>query len=100
VPPNVVDKDFWRLVVQYQFYYSVTGLLVSLFCLVNGVLMFVHGFTGSSSWSADLFGITINDAAPGTVLFVIGLAIAHFTKFDVRLGRKEETPSNLAEQGD
>jgi len=93
VPADCVDKDFWRLVVRYQFFYSVSGLVVSLLCIIGGILMFFNGVSGGGSWSTDVFGLKINDAAPGVVLFLVGLAIANFTRFDVNVAPKNVEPT-------
>lgn len=88
VPPDVLDKDFWKMVIKYQFIYSVIGLFFALVCLVCGMVLFLHGVAGDHQhWSADIFGIKINDAAPGIVLVLCGVAVAQFTRFDVCMKR-------------
>lgn len=88
LPPDLLDKDFWKMVVRYQFIYSLVGLAVGMICVILGMVMVVHGFGGGGwHWSADIFGFKVNDAAPGVVLFLVGLAIAQFTRFDVTIAR-------------
>jgi hypothetical protein len=42
---------------------------------------------GSSSWVGEFIGVQskLSDAAPGTVLFVVGLAVVWLTRFAVRV---------------
>jgi hypothetical protein len=42
---------------------------------------------GSSSWIGEFIGVQskLSDAAPGTVLFVVGLAVVWLTRFAVRV---------------
>lgn len=88
IPPEILDKDFWKMVVRYQFAYSMVGLGFALICLVCGMILFLHGISPDSShWSADIFGFKVNDAAPGIVLFLVGVAVAQFTRFDVSIKR-------------
>lgn len=94
VPSDVVDKDFWKLVVIYQFWYSISGLIVSVLAGVGGILLFVNGVSGSSDWSAEIFGIKMTGAAPGVVLCLVGLAVARFTRFDVSLSEKADPPAS------
>lgn len=66
-----------------QLIYSVGGLLLGLACIVGWVVLFLAGVTGKTNWSAKFFGaITeLTDAAPGVILFVVGLFIVWVTKF-------------------
>ncbi|MDQ6885167.1 MAG: hypothetical protein M3077_13190 [Candidatus Dormibacteraeota bacterium] len=44
---------------------------------------------GSSSWVGQVIGLQgkLSDAAPGTVLFVVGLLVVWVTRFDIRVRR-------------
>ena len=70
-----------------QLIYSLAGLVFGLACIVGGILLFFHGVTGSSSWIGEFIGVQskLSDAAPGTVLFVVGLAVVWLTRFAVRV---------------
>lgn len=93
VPSDQVDKDFWRLVLLYQFLYSLAGLIAGLACVIGGMFLFLNGIQGGGSWSADVFGVKITDAAPGVVLFILGIVLAQITAFTVRFSpSKAETP--------
>jgi hypothetical protein len=74
------------LVMLYGFLYSVAGLLLGLVCALLGVLLFFHGVTGSTGWVVQLPGLksSLSDAAPGVILFVVGLAVVYLTRFEVR----------------
>jgi hypothetical protein len=71
--------------IRYKFYYSTISLIISLVCILVGALLFMLGITGSSSWTAKVLGFEskITDAAPGTILFVVGLFFVFFTRFTV-----------------
>jgi hypothetical protein len=72
-----------------QLIYSLAGLVFGLACIVGGILLFFHGVSGSSSWIGEAIGVQskLSDAAPGTVLFVVGLAVVWLTRFAVRVRR-------------
>ncbi|HEY9715489.1 MAG TPA: hypothetical protein V6C72_18590 [Chroococcales cyanobacterium] len=92
IPSELLDKGFWKLVMLYQFCYSMLGLLTGLACEVGGMILFIGGITNNAHWTTSLFGIQITDAAPGTVLFLIGLACWQFTRFDVSISGGDPTP--------
>ncbi|HKX83235.1 MAG TPA: hypothetical protein VJL58_03355, partial [Pyrinomonadaceae bacterium] len=56
-------------------------------CIVGGVVLGLNGVAGSTSWTAKLLGMesSINDAAPGVVLFIVGLFIVYATKPNVTM---------------
>ena len=70
-----------------QLIYSLAGLVLGLACIIGGILLFFHGVAGSSSWVGEVIGLKskLSDAAPGTVLFVVGLAVVWLTRFAVRV---------------
>jgi hypothetical protein len=81
------ERDFWRSLARLQFLYAVGGLFLGLLCIVIGMVLFLHGISGATGWLGRVFGVEsrLSDAAPGTVLFVVGLAIVWVTRFQVRL---------------
>jgi hypothetical protein len=85
--PSKVDDRTLRLLSRYQLLYSLCGLGVGLGCVVGGLLLLLNGITGTTSWTARALGAEsqISDAAPGVVLFVIGLFIVVVTRFSVRV---------------
>lgn len=87
LPPDPKERHFWGRLAVLQLIYSLAGLLFGLACIVGGILLFFHGVTGSSSWVGQFVGVQskLSDAAPGTVLFVVGLAVVWLTRFAVRV---------------
>ncbi len=89
-PSNVKDPSLWKQAVQQQYRYSMAGLILGLVCVVGGIVLFLHGVGGSTSWTAKILGLEskLSDAAPGAVLFVVGLFVVWVTKFDVKAQKK------------
>lgn len=92
VPAEAVDKEFWKKVLLYQFLYSLAGLLSGLLCVLGGLFLFVNGIVGEGKWTADFFGVVISDAAPGVVLFIVGVSMAQLSKFSVRVSHRKDDP--------
>jgi hypothetical protein len=87
LPPDPRERHFWGRLATLQLIYSLAGLVLGLACIIGGILLFFHGVTGSSSWVGEVIGAKgrLSDAAPGTVLFVVGLAVVWLTRFAVRV---------------
>ena len=87
LPADPRERYFWGRLARLQLIYSLAGLLLGLACVIGGILLFFHGVTGSSSWVGEVIGAKskLSDAAPGTVLFVVGLAVVWLTRFAVRV---------------
>jgi hypothetical protein len=92
LPPDPRDRRFWGRLAVLQLIYSLAGLMFGLACIIGGILLFFHGVTGSSSWIGEVIGVksSLSDAAPGTVLFVVGLAVVWLTRFAVRVRQPVE----------
>jgi uncharacterized membrane protein len=77
--------------VLLQLIYSLAGLMVGLACIIGGIVLFVHGVSGSSSWVGEVIGARskLSDAAPGTILFVVGMLIVVVTRFEIRVGGRQ-----------
>jgi hypothetical protein len=88
-PDEYRDNVFWRQASASQFKYSVLGLILGLICVIGGVVLFVHGVIGATSWTTKIVGAVsnISDAGPGAVLFVVGLFVVWITRFDIRANR-------------
>src|SRR5947209_18700936 len=86
LPPNPRERHFWGRLATLQLIYSLAGLVFGLTCVVGGILLFFHGVSGTSSWVGEFIGVQskLSDAAPGTVLFVVGLVVVWLTRFGVR----------------
>ena len=87
LPADPRERHFWGRLALLQLIYSLAGLLLGLACIIGGILLFFHGVAGSSSWVGEVIGLKskLSDAAPGTVLFVVGLAVVWLTRFAVRV---------------
>jgi hypothetical protein len=87
LPPDPRERHFWGRLAVLQLIYSLAGLVFGLACIVGGILLFFHGVAGSTSWVGEFIGVQskLSDAAPGTVLFVVGLAVVWLTRFTVRV---------------
>ena len=87
LPADPRERHFWGRLATLQLIYSLAGLVLGLACIVGGILLFFHGVAGSSSWVGEVIGVKskLSDAAPGTVLFVVGLAVVWVTRFAVRV---------------
>jgi hypothetical protein len=73
--------------VRGEYLYGMLGLILGLAAIVFGSVLCLHGVAGSTSWSASFLGLSsnINDAAPGVVLFIVGLFMIVATKPKVKL---------------
>jgi hypothetical protein len=100
LPPNPGGRNFWQRLVLLQLIYSLAGLVLGLACVIGGILLFFHGVAGSSSWVGEFIGVQgrLSDAAPGTVLFVVGLLVVWLTRFDVRLRARQRYHDDPFEQ--
>lgn len=65
-----------------QFIYSMAGLVMGGLCILAGTLLFLFGVTGTINWSINILGTSSNlvNAAPGAILFVVGLFIVLLTR--------------------
>ena len=87
LPPDPRERHFWSRLATLQLIYSLAGLVLGLACVIGGILLFFHGVVGASSWVGEVIGVKsrLSDAAPGTVLFIVGLAVVCLTRFTVRV---------------
>ncbi|WP_197120962.1 hypothetical protein [Pseudoalteromonas sp. NZS100] len=77
------DKATQLALAKYQLIYSIIGLAVGLVCVLGGIYLFIKGVMGEMDWSLKVFGneSVIANAAPGAVLFIVGLFLVIVTKF-------------------
>ncbi len=82
-----------RQLMRYKLVYSMTGLVLGLAGMLGGIVLFLYGVTGTSSWTAKILGTesTLTDAAPGAVLFIVGLFIVIATRFTMKIDYESET---------
>jgi len=101
--PRFIDSvhgaEFAKRALRYQFIYSLVGLVMGVASMLIGMVLFLHGVAGHSSWSATILGSgsQLNDAAPGTVLFVIGLFVVVVTRFKVKVGGRQQANPGQSE---
>ena len=74
---------------KHQLIYSILGLVLGLVCIIGGIILFLFGITGKMSWTAKFIGASseILDAAPGAVLFIVGLFIVFVTRYKFKSKR-------------
>ncbi len=87
IPSDVRDPDTYRLFSRYHIIYSICGLALGFVCIIGGIVLFLNGVVGSTSWTAKILGAesNISDAAPGAVLFIVGLFIILVTRFNIKV---------------
>ena len=80
-------EEMLRDSLRHKFIYSMTGMILGLVCILGGVFLFLRGVTGSTSWSASILGneSKLSDAAPGVILFIIGLFMVIVTRYKVKI---------------
>lgn len=77
------DPETQLSLAKYEFAYAVIGQILGLVCVLGGILLFLNGIAGSTSWTAKVFGAesTISDAAPGALLFIVGWLFVFVTRY-------------------
>lgn len=77
------DNETQLGLAKFELIYSITGLVLGLCCIAAGVVLFLKGITGSTSWTAKALGLesTISDAAPGAIVFIVGLFVVMVTRY-------------------
>jgi C4-dicarboxylate transporter len=73
--------------VKSEYQYAKLGLALGLASIIAGTILGLHGVTGATSWTAKVLGLEskINDAAPGVVLFIVGIFYVWITKPKIKL---------------
>lgn len=73
--------------IRHEYIYGMLGLVLGLASIIGGVVLCLNGVAGATSWTASLLGLEteLNDAAPGVVLFIVGIFLVWATKPKVRL---------------
>lgn len=74
--------------IKNEYRYATLGLLLGLCAILGGAILALHGIVGQTSWMASLLGFEskINDAAPGTILVIVGIFFVFITKPHIKLG--------------
>ncbi|GAB3939282.1 hypothetical protein [Larkinella terrae] len=94
-----MDPELEKLVLRYKFIYSMTGLGLGLVSMIGGIALFLNGIAGSTSWTAKILGneSTITDAAPGAILFIVGLFTVVTTRYKVKIDRGSNQYGNYTQ---
>ncbi len=89
VRAQVKSAEVLQSTTRYQFIYSLAGLILGLAYIIGGIILFLAGVSGNMSWFAEFLGAesAILDAAPGAVLFIVGLFIVWITRFKIIVRR-------------
>ena len=84
---NSPSEDIIKAAVRGEFIYAMVGLVLGLAAILGGVILGLRGVTGSTSWTASVLGLKseISDAAPGVVLFIVGIFFVWITRPKVKL---------------
>ena len=87
IPYLFRDQSSYQRFSLYQLIYSLSGLVLGLVCVLGGIVLFLNGVVGSTSWTAKMLGAesNVSDAAPGAVLFIVGLFIVFVTRFSIKV---------------
>src|SRR4051812_6529348 len=95
-----MDTELHKLGLKLKFAYSLVGLMLGLGCIIAGVVLGLNGVVGHTNWTASVFGLStdLNDAAPGVIVFVVGIFMVFITRFKVTYERAETGPIASAEQ--
>jgi hypothetical protein len=91
VEGEAIDKETLKHIADLQFKYSVVGLVLGMASIILGCILLYVGITGESSFAANAVGMKteLNDAAPGTVLLIIGLLIIYVTRFKFTVKKRK-----------
>lgn len=75
---------------KHQLIYSIAGLILGLICIVSGMVLCLNGIVGSTNWTANILGAEsqISDAAPGNILFFVGLFAIYISRYVFKVLKK------------
>jgi len=83
-----------RQVVKGEYLYGALGLILGLAAIIGGCVLGLHGAVGHTSWTASVLGLSskVNDAAPGVILFIVGIFLVWITKPRVDINKIKPNP--------
>ena len=86
IVPIIKNVEFWTRTTKFQFIYSLLGLVFGLAFVSGGIMLCLRGITGTVSWITSFLNLKseISDAAPGVILFLVGLFTIWITRFSVK----------------
>jgi len=87
--PGPIEAEMREM--KYKLIYSLAGLFLGLSCLTGGIFLFLNGIEGSTNWVAKILGSesSITGAAPGSILFIVGLFIILITRYKIWFSYKD-----------
>lgn len=53
-PSDMKDPKVWADAIRRQSWYSMLGLILGLACMIGGIVLFLHGVVGGTSWTTNL----------------------------------------------
>ncbi len=80
------SDEYWLKTTKYHFLYSIFGFIIGIFCVIAGVILFLHGAISNTSWTTKILSLEIEltDQAPGLAFGILGLLIIFVTRFKVK----------------
>jgi hypothetical protein len=99
VPGGSADKQFWELAEQYQWWFSLTGMVGGFLCEVLGILAVWLSNLATPAWHASIAGIEIDNAPVGALLFLSGIALQEFTRYEVQESQNASSDSSNTKGG-
>ena len=95
IPENADDSGIWHRVLFFQIIYSLFGLFLGFSCVLGGIVLFIHGIVGSTNWTTNVLGVNsdISDAAPGSILFIVGFFVVLVTRFKITIKQSNDSKS-------
>jgi hypothetical protein len=81
-PDGSSSERVIRTAIVGEYIYSITALALGLTAIIGGCVLGIYGVVGHTSFTASLLGLNtnVNDAAPGVILFVVGLFMIWATR--------------------
>lgn len=80
------NTKFNRRIIDFQFIYSILGLMSGLVFVFCGLYLSMNGSNEGTTWVSNFLGFNteMSNATPPIVLFVLGVAIIYITRFKVK----------------
>jgi hypothetical protein len=68
--------------IRHEYRHAALGVGLGLATIVGGCVLGIAGVAGHTSWTAKALGLSssLTDAAPGVILFVVGVVVVFITR--------------------
>jgi len=88
LPKTSSSERIIQAAILGEYLYACLALLLGVLSIISGSMLCLYGVAGKTSLVASVVGFraNLNDAAPGVVLFVVGLFMIFVTRPRVKLG--------------